>query len=57
MIDKVLGEVNTAESIVAQEYEYFEQQVKRKIKAYHSLMSIPQDARTELQAIEERFKE
>jgi len=57
MIDKVLGEVNVSEGIIAQEYEYFEQQARKKIKAYQSLMNVPQNARNELQAIEERFKE
>lgn len=57
MMDKMLGELKVSEGIIAQEYEYFEQQARRKIKAYQSLMSIPQNARSELQVIEERFKE
>lgn len=40
-----------------QEYEYYEEHARKKIKAYQSLMNVPQSAKMELQAIEEKFKE
>ena len=56
-IDKILGEIKTSEDIITQEYEYYEEYARRKIKAYQSLMNVPQSAKKELQAIEEKFKE
>lgn len=56
-IDKLLGEMKTSEDIITQEYEYYEEYARKKIKAYQSLMNVPQSAKMELQAIEEKFKE
>ena len=53
----MLGNIKTSEEIISQEYEYYEEYAKKKIQAYQSLMNVPQNAKTELQAIEEKFKE
>ena len=42
---------------MAQEYEYYAEYVRKKFKAYQNLMDVPQQAKVELQVIEEKFKE
>ncbi len=56
-IDQKLGEIKTSEDIVGQEYEYYEEYARKKLKAYQSLMKVPESTKTELQAIEDRFRE
>ncbi len=56
-IDRLLGEIKSSEEIVAQEYAYYEDYARKKIRSYQSLMSVPKKAKEELQIIEEKFKE
>lgn len=56
-IDKCLGDIKTSEDIMAQEYEYYEEYARKKIKSYKSLMNVPKEAHKQLEEIDGKFKE